>query len=147
MRARAILVVILVFSAAGAGCGTVRYDHAPGRGLPLDPLKTTATYEIIGPTEGSSGGTSFLGGLFKSGFEDKCGDWGQEFRGSGLGGFWSGAKGMALNAAQYNAIENLPEADALLSPRWTIEETNYFLYSTVKATVKGKGIRYNQAAK
>jgi hypothetical protein len=139
MRVLGLVILASVGGALLGGCKTI-YNHTPGRSVTLDGLKTAGTYDVLGPTQGTSGGTSILFGLFTAGFEDKSGDWGGEAGGRG-------GRSRALSAAHFNAIESLPEADALLASRWVVEEENFLLFSTFKATVKGKGIRYNTTVK
>ena len=125
----AALVVMLT-----AGCATA-IRSTPGV-LPLGDPSTSATYDILGDTEGTSSGI-LLFGIFVITGESKVGS---------VGG------GPVLfpcpieAAAIYNAIEAKEGADALIAPRWKMEATNYVLWLKKTATCKGKAIRYNPSA-
>ena len=97
---------------------------------------TTATYDVLPATEGSSEG-GYLFVIFAIGMENKVGFL---HGGSMPGGLLFDP---IAHAALYNAIEAQPEADAILAPRWKVESTSYFFYSHHRITVKGKGVRYN----
>jgi len=121
------------------GCASTT-SVVPGRGLPLEALGTTATYDVIGSTTGSASGT-ILFGVIKLPFGPRK-----------IGVINTGVPTLALcpikNAAAYNAIEAMPGADSLIAPRWVIETTdNWGVYKKIKATVKAKAIRYNTSAK
>ena len=55
-----------------------------------------------------------------------------------------GIQNPVMAAAVYNAIESVPDADALLAPRWECVKKNYVVYSEATYTVKGKAIRYGR---
>jgi len=116
--------------------GCVSQSNKIGLGsVPLEEVKTTATYDIIGPATGTST-RGKLFGFIPIGGERKAGQ---------LGGM------MLINpvesAAVYNAIESVPTADALIVPRWSKTISNYLVYSEETVTVKGKAIRFNPSAK
>ena len=133
---RTCLFLVLALSLfVATGC-TMHSNVMPGV-APLLDIKTAATYDVLGPAEGTaSGGLIF--GIIPVGGEKKAGS----IAGSGF---------MMLSpvqsAALYNAIEAVPTADALLSPRWNIVTKNYVVYQDVTVTVKGKAIRYNTSVK
>jgi hypothetical protein len=56
--------------------------------------------------------------------------------------FTADAEGVATNAAWYQAIESLPEADAMISPRKRVKEENRFAlwYRRDCVSLNGKGI-------
>ncbi len=129
--------------------------HYPG----TESLTTTGTWDILPQTEGSSSG-GILFGFIPIGVEKKRGViHGTEQAGGQQGpafldillfplrifGFGGGgdASNIVEQAALYNAIENLPGADAIMAPRWHMKVENYFIFKRVEATVKGKGVRYN----
>lgn len=123
----------------GFGCASTT-SVVPEAGLPLKPLETTATYDVIGSTTGSASG-AILFGVIKLPFGPKK-----------IGVINTGVPTLALcpikNAAAYNAIEAIPKADALVAPRWVVETTdNWGIYKKIKATVKGKAVRYNTSGK
>jgi hypothetical protein len=109
---------------------------APGGKLPLAELKTTATYDVIGPATGSASGT-ILFGFIALGVPNEVGTVTP-----------SVCLNPIKNAATYKAIESVVDADALVAQRWHIETTdNWVIYKKVTATVKGKAIRYNSSVK
>lgn len=103
--------------------------------VPLEELKTSATYDVLGEATGTSSGGKLFG-LFRLGGERKVG----QLSGSFL-------VNPVESAAVYNAIESVPTADALIAPRWSKEVSNYIIYMSETVTVKGKAIRYNTSAK
>jgi hypothetical protein len=116
--------------------GCVSYSNRmPQGGVALEPLKTTATYDIVGDATGTAKG-EWLFGFMRVGGEDKSGQMGNGLVTSSVEG-----------AAMYNAIESVPTADALLAPRFSSTHSNYFFYRSKTVTVKGKAIRYNASAK
>jgi hypothetical protein len=130
-----------------AGCTHLWYTYTiPGQHVGLEPLKTNATYDVLGETQGTSSGT-YLFGFIPTGGEDK--EAVIEYAGVSnlpiLGG--GGTRmGAVARAALYNAIEAKPGADALLAPRWQTVTKNYIVYREVTVTVKGKAIRFNKSA-
>jgi hypothetical protein len=112
---------------------------APAGALPLQELKTSATYDVIGPATGTASGAVILG-FISLGIPNE------------VGTINTGVPAISLcpiqNAATYKAIESVKDADALVAPRWHIETTdNWGVYKKVTATVKGKAIRYNPSGK
>lgn len=120
----------------------------------LDSPKTTATYDVLQEAEGSSEGGTILF-FIPLGLEDKVG------QGDALeatpGGNWLvdilevvtlgllefDPAGRVKRSALYNAIDAQPGADAILYPRYNTERTNFLIYQHMKATVKGKAVRFN----
>ena len=104
---------------------------------PLEELKTTATYDVIGDAKGTATGETLFGFIPLS------------FGGESKKGQLAGS--LILNpiesAAYYNAIESVPTADALIATRSTREVKNYIVYVKETVTVKGKAIRFNNSAK
>ncbi|MDP6438230.1 MAG: hypothetical protein QGH74_01210 [Candidatus Brocadiia bacterium] len=133
---RALLTVLLsAMLVAFVGCTTYT-SVAPRSTVPLEDLATTATYDVIGPAQGTSSG-GMLFGFIRVGGEKK-------------NGVVAGSRPIpnpVLRAAIYNSIESVPGADALLAPRWSIESKNYFIYSELTATVKGKALRFNRSGR
>jgi len=140
-------VLALVGAAAGllTGCTSMSYT-IPGQHLGLEPLKTTATYDVLGETQGTSSG-GYLFEFIPMGMEDKeaviayGGMTNMLIFGGG-----SARMGAVARAALYNAIEAKPGADALLAPRWQTISKNYWVYREITVTVKGKAIRFNKSA-
>jgi hypothetical protein len=144
LRKMATVVLAVSLVVLMVGCSTMG-NSAPMAIVPLDGLKTTATYDILGPAEGTSTG-GYLFWWIPVGVEDK------------YGAIASGPPGAALfgggdlmsqveRAALYNAIDKTPGADALIAPRWETVKKNYVIYTEETATVKGKAIRLNESAK
>lgn len=116
-----------------AGCVS-KSASIPNVGTPDIPFSTTATVDVLGPAQGiSSGGVLF--GFIPIGCEKKSG---------ASGGYSSDP---VAKAAVYNAIESVPGADALISPRYKADITNYIIYKKKTVAVKGKAIRYNTNVK
>lgn len=156
------LFALTVAAAALAGCKTTaQVMSLPGTGMHASPL-TRDEYVILGNAEGKAcvEETCFVG-LFCSTKGDKGSDTRVEGRlnttfvqtnapGLAIPGL-SGAVGTegngsaAEDAALYAAIESVPDADALMSPRKSMEITtsNAIISTTQKACVHvfGKGIR------
>lgn len=124
---------VCVFS---SGCMSMS-KVAPTSGVPLEALKTTATYDVLQDTEGTSTG-AVLFGFIPIGVENKNG-----VIATGV----PTVMDPVSRAAVYNAIEAVPTADAMLAPRWNKIVKNYFIYKELTVTVKGKAIRYNPSAK
>ena len=116
-----------------AGCVS-KSASIPDVGTPDIPFSTTATVDVLGPAQGiSSGGILF--GFIPIGCEKKSGS---------TGGYNSDP---VAKAAVYNAIESVPGADALISPRYKANITNYIVYKKKTVAVQGKAIRYNTNVK
>lgn len=116
--------------------GCVSYmNSAPYGFVPLEEMKTTATYDVIGEATGTATGGKLFG-FISVGGENKSGQ---------LAGTLQ--VNPVVRAAIYNAIESVPTADALLAPRYTTKVSNYIVYKEETVTVKGKAIRYNVSAK
>jgi hypothetical protein len=138
MSIRSFASLLLVF--AVCGCKAM-HQEAPSYPPPMEGMKTTATYDVLGATEGSSEGGYILY-FIPLGHERKIGA--IHSQGEGVGGFWlfSGLNPVQ-KAALYNAIEAAPGADSMLAPRWDMTITDYFIYQHVTAHCRGKAVRYN----
>ena len=141
-----------------AGC-TAMSNSVPGASVPLEGLDTSASYEIMGPAQGTStGGVLFwfipIGRENKSGVVATQLAQAQKTKVNFANPFWpfawlansvstrtSATLDPIMSAAIYNAIESVPDADALLAPRWQATKKSYFIYSERTLTVKGKCIR------
>ena len=139
MKRNVVLVLAVSLLGIMIGCKSSSCSM-PGHGagsFGLAEIQTDATYDIVGPIEGSGSHTYILGFiptcLFSS--DKKCGTF--------VGASCPFRAPFAVQEAAYNAIESNPEVDAILSPRWHVESNWYLLFSTSKATLKGKGVRYN----
>ena len=134
MRKYCFMAMLAAALSGATGCVSC-FNRAPKTEVALEPLKTTATYDVIGEATGTASGGKLFGFIHVGG-EDKYGQLGGTFTVSPV-----------EKAAMYNAIESVPTADALLAPRFEAKHANYFFYSSETVTVKGKAIRYNVSAK
>lgn len=102
--------------------------------------KQCAKYEILGNTEATVTDKKVLGIIDVDGEDDNSGSL------EDTSVAWFDSADEAKQQALYKAIENVPEADALLAPRYHIEEDKVPLfYSKRKVTVRGKAIKYSPA--
>lgn len=133
MKTLTALCVTVVSAMALTGCTSYK-SSVPQASLGLG-MSTTATYDVIGDARGTATGATLFGFIHIGG-ERKAG---------AVGGM------MLLDpveqAAVYNAIESVPNADSLVWPRFHVESSNYIVYSERTVTVKGKAIRFNPSAK
>ena len=120
-------------AATVVGCSAASNSIPEARvgGMTLAPLATNSSYEIIGQAEGTASG-SYLFGFIPVGVERKSGS---------IAGSWAYMTPVE-RAAVYNAIDSVPDADALIAPRFAAVSKNYLIYSEETVTVKGKAIRY-----
>lgn len=129
-----VLIVAMVVAGLGTGCTSLR--NVTQEKDPSLYVRTRATFDILGPVEASAEGAYVLG-FIGIGIENKTG-----CIGSGLApAFYTPVQKVAV----YNAIESMPEADAIIAPRWEIKRSNKYLFFYVeeKVTLKAKAIRYN----
>lgn len=132
---KACFSLAVVCAMAGlTGCVT-HMNSAPYGSVPLEQLKTTATYDVIGDATGTATGGKLFG-IIPIGGEKKYGQVGSMIQ-----------LNPVAKSAVYNAIESVPTADALLAPRYVHKISNYVVYIEETVTVKGKAIRYNVSAK
>jgi len=134
MKKSCFMMVLASAMIGTTGCVS-SFNRMPQGSVALEPLKTTATYDVIGDATGTATGGKLFG-FIRVGGEDKYGQLGNIFLVSPV-----------EKAAAYNAIESVPTADALLAPRFESKHANYLVYSSETVTVKGKAIRYNVSAK
>lgn len=131
---RAMLITTILAVGLSTGCSSLHNsmeDKAPSL-----LLRSEATFDILGPVEASAEG-AYLFRVFGLGIENKTG-----CIGSGLApSFYTPVQKVAV----YNAIESMPEADAIIAPRWEITRKNKYLFFYVeeKVTLKAKAIRFN----
>ncbi len=136
----------MMFAVAGlfffvsAGCSTMSTSIPEGQ-PPLRALSTEATYDIVGPAEGTSSGVTLLGFIpltreRKAGFIAGR----RTFFGTPTADRLPANR--IMQAAIYHAIESVPNADALIAPRYSAQTTNFLIIQSQTITVKGKAIRY-----
>jgi len=156
MRNTVLAVSLLAVVGLVAGCSSMA-NSVPGVGVPLW-IDTPDSFEIIGRVQGTSTG-GYLFGFIPIGVENKTGAIASAPSGGGQppGGILRsifpfnliiaaasspGGYDPVARAAVYNAIESVPNADALLAPRWNSLKKNYIIYSEKTVTVKGKAVRF-----
>ena len=130
-RSMALVVAILACGVLVSGCASVA-TSIPAAEVGLEDLKTMATYDVIGPAEGEATG-GYLLFFIPIGIERK----------SGTVGWGTRLADPIRSAAVYNAIESVPEADALIAPRYHATIRNYIIYVKKTVRVKGKAIRFS----
>lgn len=128
------VVVPAVLSLALVGGCLTNSNTLPKTWPNLGEIGTTATYDIVGPAQGSSTGWYLLGFIPLS-EDDSVGSIGM-----GLG---QEMLSPVQRAALYKAIESVPDADAIIVPRWKRQTTCYFIVTRDRVTVKGKAIKLN----
>jgi len=138
LRNKVSLLVLAGLVVLSTGCTTM-IARVPGAGVPLAEVKTTATYDVLGPVKGSATGATLFGFI-------PIGSGGDTKIGSIAAGFQRPMPPVE-GAAVYNAIESLPGADAIIAPRWHVTVNNYLIYQEKTVTVNAKAIRYNPSAK
>ena len=126
-----ITVTILLLS----GC-SIKNNSVSELAAEHEPVKSNVAYEVLGETSGSAETTRFL--IFGPYYTD--GD---------MTTYQSHFEGemefdLAKTRAIFNAIDSVPNAHALINPRWKIEEEIGFLWlsKTTKATVYATAIKY-----
>ena len=134
-RKHTITALIMVNGALLLGGCASFSNKIAQQDIPLEMLRTTATYDIIGDATGTATGGKLFG-FISIGGEEKYGQLGNMILVSPV-----------EKAAVYTAIESVPTAAALLAPRFSSTRSNYLIYSEESVTVKGKAIRYNVSAK
>lgn len=124
------IAIILLLSGCSANLKNVQPVGI--KNLELAPL-TSSEYEIVKEVTGKATVTTVL--FFKIEGENNYG-----FLASNLGMMTT--TDLAKSNAIYNAINSNEAIDALLCPKFTMEYSGIpFLYSKIKVTVKGKGIK------
>ena len=117
------------------GCGTFTYDRVP-TGNVLGTLNSTANYDVIGDAKGTAKGTTCCGFIPWDSSDQKHGIIGQE---APL------VRDPVMSEAYYNAIQSVPTADALMTPRYEKTVVNNFFTQDITVTVKAKAIRVNNS--
>ena len=122
-------VVLAVVILAATSC-TSFFKTVPGVDLPL----AKADYTILGETTGQAEAKVILG-LFYVG-EKKFGSIGFSAA--------FGPLGMVKETALYDALQKMPEADAVMAPVFDIEYKNSLFVHSYKVTVRATGIEYKE---
>lgn len=136
MNSRSIVMLITAIAAVGLSTGCSSLHNSVPETNPSLLLRSAATFDVLGPVEATAEG-AYLFRFIGLGIENKTG-----CIGSGLApAFYTPVQKVAV----YNAIESMPEADAIIAPRWEITHKNKYLFFYVEETVtlKAKAIRYN----
>ncbi len=137
MLNRVLLMVTSITMFTIIGCSGL--STAIPEGQPELKISTNTTWEVIGSAEGSSSGVMVLG-IIPIGMENKAGF--IAGRTNYFRAYDPIAHNRVMRAAIYNAIESVPDADALIAPRYEAKTRNFLLFQTQSITVKGKAIRY-----
>ena len=99
------------------------------------------TYKILGKTEASASGMVILG-LIKLGDFDKVSPFPAT---ASVGGFLpvpASPKIAIESAAAYKALDNYPDADRMLDPRWRTTVTDYVVFKQVETKVCGEAVQF-----
>ncbi len=133
MKRFMLLLVAVVF--IGMGC-THSYQSVETSGVSINP-KGSATYKILGDTEGKATVTQIL--IFKMGDTGKTAN----FPGSsGLSLLGPGAKNICEQAAAYKALQNYTDADQIICPRFKTElVTDFMIYKVFESTCNAKAVQ------
>lgn len=133
MRKISALFVMVALMSVTFGCQSMA-NGAPGA-MPLGDIATGATYDVIGPVEGSAEGWVIFG-IFALGVPN------QGAIAAGGGGGLPGLGDPVKAAAEFDAIQST-DADCLLAPRHHSDITNYFIAKKQKTRVWGKAAKIN----
>jgi len=124
----AVAAVLLIF----AGCASTSLAY-PAASVPLEE----AEYEILGDTQAEATGVVILG-LPIAG--RKMGSFSYPMESFAFKGM--SALGRVKANALYKTLKQMPEADAVVEPKWEIESFRFlFFFSRHKVRVTAKGIR------
>jgi len=125
----AVLAVALVLA---LGCQSTTV--VPNYTAPPIALQPIAAPELVGDATGSADGIVILNIPWLTfGVESKYGS---------LPGAGPMPSCKIERNAMYNAIQNVPDADALVCPVLTIDETQYFVFKKKAVDVKAKAVKY-----
>lgn len=109
------------------GCASVNKSHIYSPvGVSISSDMTADVDVDLSKKLTGSASATFLLGVIKVEGDSKYAD--------GYGGF--GQIGLVKSAAAFNAISN-GNGDVLVSPQYTVNTENYFLYKTIKVEVSG----------
>lgn len=130
-----LVLVIAMISLVFTGCVS-KSRSLPGTSLPL----ADADYEVLGDTQAEFTLMRVL--IFNIGE-------GKRNLGtlSGSGGLLANLNipvdttGIAKNAALYKALEQMPDADMVIEPRYKIDRTNYYIFEKVTVQVTAKAVK------
>ncbi len=145
MRKIYSVLFVCLSAALLSGCTSMstRLPRADAGSVPQNADFST---EIIGEAEGESSGMRILF-IFSIGVERKHGEIEKDHSTLVMGDMPSERfrlRDRVEAAAVYNAIESVPEADALLAPRFSRTRRNYILFARETVTVTGKAVAYTQ---
>jgi hypothetical protein len=146
MKSRCFLVLALaLFGLLLVSCATVT-SQVPGQVLPLAP----ADYTVLGETSGAATGTKILGLIWlgDNTFAHTNIYGGVPESGGGIMGMFMGLFNGSGNifevksSALYNALTQMPDADALVNQKYEIKATNYIFARKYDVSVKATGVQY-----
>jgi hypothetical protein len=153
-RTKLLGVLLAAASALASGCTTLSKSYSFNTPNPeILPLHRNE-YKILGDTEGKACGDYVLYARWPwfGGIPTKTvGYGGSSFMCSIpiIGDMFCGDEAIA-NEAFYNALENMPGADSIMSPRVVVSKTYSwisFFYKQQCATVRGKAFEYKTDTK
>jgi hypothetical protein len=125
------LLSIALLALGVTGCQTTT-SVVPQASIPLN----RANYTILGETTAESTGTVFL--IFYTGNNTEFGQIGNS------GSIpWSYLDRVKQNAL-YKALKQMPEADAVLEPRYEYKTSSFLIFSTFTVKVTATGIKYQE---
>jgi len=139
MKKHAGLIVLVACVLLVTSCASLS-QSIPAKDVPL----VDAEYTILGETTAVAEGTVLL--RFINLTDNKIGTIGASVSSpADILKVLSPEVTVKANAV-YKALQQLPEADALLEPKFTVEMTDYYFIQQIKVTVKARGIKYAQGA-
>ena len=130
---RRLMVCLGMIAAMSLVVGCQATTVSPNYTSPPVNLEPSTTYELVGDATGSAEGTVILG-LFTIGVESKF----ASLPGPSLGPLPSCA---VEKNAMYNAMQDVEDADALVCPVVTIDETNYVVFKKKKVDIRAKAVK------
>ncbi len=127
------LLLLIVVALFVTGC-TTTVQTLPGKDLPL----ARASYTVLGETTATVSGAVILRFIpLADPFTSKIGIIGAANPASYLDPLSS-----FKNSVIYKALQQMPEADAVIEPSFTVEALDYLIFTSYKITVKARGIKY-----
>lgn len=133
MKKEVMMVFLILFL---TGCTSVS-NNLPQSNLFVNVNLEKSQYDIVGNISGEATVVRVL--IFPIGVERKCGYlYGNNDQDPWIiGALPSAAKRMAV----YKAIENSPNVDYMIMPKYDIVDENYFFYRSLSVKVTGLGIK------
>lgn len=127
-----VLLAVAIAAIAVTGCKTTT-SIVPHASIPLN----RASYTILGDTTGEASLTLFLS-IFPLGNNQEFGQIG------GTSLYSYGYTERVKQNALYRALKQMPEADAVLDPRYEVSVESTLITTTYKVKVTATGIKYQE---